>query len=255
MLVLALSVILALAPMTAAVARSQIGTSAGPACPTFKVLASRGSGEDPGAGVPIAAFIKDLQGTVSAAGGTVAAPWLNPYTAVPVDPKGWKGLLVDYESFIDPLGLPLYQASVFYGQNLLKKQIAAELSGPCAGATRLILAGYSQGAEVTGNVYQSLSASDRAKVFGMVLFGDTHFYGKSEFSYGSADPKRDGVFGARPEYSGASDILSFCHNLDPICQGFFSFNPSAGMSYLSDVGITLVPTGPARSLLAWCGDR
>ncbi|GAA1950115.1 hypothetical protein GCM10009838_01520 [Catenulispora subtropica] len=230
-----LGLALALAPMTAASARSEAFASAGPACPTFKVLASRGSGEDAGPGKPVGAFIADLQKTAAASAGTVAPPWYNPYPAVPVDPSGWKGLLVDYESFVVPLGLPIYQASVARGQQLLRNQIAAELSGPCGGSTRLILAGYSQGAETTGNVYQGLSASDQSKIFGMVLFGDTHFLGTSNFAYGNADPKRNGVFGARPEFSGSSDTLSFCHNLDPICQGFFKFIPSEGMSHFSDL--------------------
>jgi hypothetical protein len=72
-----------------------------------------------------------------------------------------------------------YHDSVLDGESKLRTTIEDEQAS-CKN-TKLLLVGYSQGAQVSADVYQQLSASKRQNVFGVVLFGDPR-YSRSSFA-------------------------------------------------------------------------
>ena len=96
------------------------------------------------------------------------------------------------------------------------------LTVPCG---PVLLTGYSQGAQVTADVYQNGSTRN---VLGVVLFGDPYFNPKDpavDRGDYSRHPGRDGWFGARirfgtePGVVSRGRVISYCHDGDPVCQG------------------------------------
>ena len=155
---------------------------------------------------------------------------------------------VDYPavSVVSPTGIGAalrfpgaYHRSVVAGKDWLRDRLA-EFIASC-GTTKVILSGYSQGAQVVGDVYQELEAQDKAApVFGVVLFGDPYFnpfpagrgssLGKWRHDEGNpddlGDPGTHGALGRRPDYE-AERVRSYCHGTDPVCQaGSRSSNPA-----------------------------
>lgn len=112
-----------------------------------------------------------------------------------------------------------YHDSVVVGENNLRQLINQEVSACSSHGTKLILVGYSQGAQVTGDVFQSLNARQRTYVAGIVLFGDPR-YNHLSFA-GTAKRDNNGILPVRGEFPAGSPskLLSFCHAQDPICQG------------------------------------
>ncbi len=214
-------------------------------CPDVLVLGSRGSGESidthKGIGPAVEQFYDAFQQRVEAAGRTVKL-WANGeaatqeettalYPAVPVA-GGW-------EAVADLIGAGLtvpkgmfgrYDQSVAKGQATLKAKIESTLT-VCSSATQLILAGYSQGAQVTGTVYRALTAAQRDRVLGVALFGDPDLNGKARTSLGTLDRNRNGILSDAPpgEFPAPSDkVRSYCHASDLVCQGALRwslFNP------------------------------
>jgi lysophospholipase L1-like esterase len=207
-------------------------------CPDVLVLGSRGSGESAidnnGVGPAVDAFYTEFQPMVTAAGKTIEL-WANgkadtpeetaaQYPAVPVS-GGWEGL-------VNGLGAGLaigkgvfgrYNQSVTKGEANLRAKIKS-VTDHCADS-QLVLSGYSQGAQVTGNVYRSLPADQRDRVLGVALFGDPLLNGKARTSLGTLERNRNGLLtdwrsDAPPEFPAPRDkVRSYCHALDPICQG------------------------------------
>jgi len=199
-----------------------------PSCPHVLLLASRGSGDrqsqDQGIGRPELglqnALAKRIPGLVT---------WANPYPARGVFDWPWKGIgsIVNGAGAVTKLsglGVGAYHDSVVDGSKLLAAKLYATI-GNCGSSTKIILAGYSQGAQVTADVFQrDLSADERSKVVAMVLFGDPYFNGGDRaVDRGSFSGRRDGLLGKRPWFArgGKTLIRSYCHSHDPICQGFF----------------------------------
>lgn len=175
-------------------------------CPDVLVLGSRGSGESAidnnGVGPAVDAFYTGFQPMVTAAGKTIEL-WANgkadtpeeiaaQYPAVPVS-GGWDWL-------VNGLGAGLaigkgvfggYQRSVAKGEANLRAKIKS-VTDNCAD-TQLVLSGYSQGAQVTGNVYRSLPADQRDRVLGVALFGDPLLNGKARTSLGNLERNRNGL--------------------------------------------------------------
>jgi Cutinase len=81
-----------------------------------------------------------------------------------------------------------------------------------------LLVGYSQGAQVTGDVVQKLSADLLSHVLGVALFGDPYFNTRDYRVDRGNHQHLDGLLGTRPIFTGVS-VLSYCHKYDPICQG------------------------------------
>jgi len=183
-----------------------------PACARFLIIDSRGSGQRaltlsaPG-GRFVDAFRAFYPGQVQAI--------VNPYPAV-------GGLQMWAGALLFPWG---YNGSVVAGKNWLSKEVASVNTGPCKDVTKMILTGYSQGAQVTADVYQNGSTRN---VLGVVLFGDPYFNPKDpavDRGDYSRHPGRDGWFGARirfgtePGVVSRGRVISYCHDGDPVCQG------------------------------------
>lgn len=81
-------------------------------------------------------------------------------------------------------------------------------------STKIVLAGYSQGAQLVHNAAQRTSAANAARVAAVVVLGD---------------PKRGQSFGSIT----ASKILTICHDGDNICEGGSSITP-AHLNYQED---------------------
>lgn len=117
-----------------------------------------------------------------------------------------------------------YHKSVVAGKKWLREHIKTKIDN-CWPGTLIILAGYSQGAQVVADVYQELERSGRAgRIFGLALFGDPYFNPKNPDGRGSSQGKwrhtnRSGSLGRRPEYGRYSlRVRSYCHKHDPVCQ-------------------------------------
>jgi hypothetical protein len=109
-----------------------------------------------------------------------------------------------------------YHASVVTGKNWLSRTIST--TATTCPQTKMFLTGYSQGAQVTADVYQNGSTPH---VLGIALFGDPYFNSDDAIAdRGSFRLGRHGGLGTRPLFSSASrgHVLSYCHDRDPVCQ-------------------------------------
>ena len=129
-----------------------------------------------------------------------------------------------------------YHKSVVKGKDWLRRHIKRKIDN-CRGKTLVVLTGYSQGAQVVGDVYQELERKGMAQhVFGMVLFGDPKFNPKPA-GRGSSQGKwrhtyRSGALGPRPVYGRYRlRVRSYCHKHDPVCQDGGSVNLSDHSNY------------------------
>jgi Cutinase/PKD domain len=216
------------------------------ACAPVTFLASRGSGQTSpaqdtttaGVGQPLYDFINNFNALQAVSMGSSSANtlWANPYKAVSVS-----GVTGFPNAVSSGVGWGWYKNSVAGGQTALTKQLNAVLSSSCAGITKIILAGFSQGAQVTANVYQSLTAAQQADITGVALFGDPLFNPQSPGDMGDFNPQRQGVLAhpksrVRAAFPDNGEVLSFCRADDAICQGFVSFSPFgvAGLGGHSD---------------------
>lgn len=190
---------------------SDPGPSNPSGCPTYGVVDSRGSGESYG----MSPLGKDVVGELSArAVGRVGSYW-NPYPAVGLtDNLGqWLNAIGSFLG-IGPLGA--YHDSVVDGKQWLSAFVPRELQ-QCPNI-RLILVGYSQGAQVTGDVYQTeLTNDERRHIADVLLFGDPYFKPHDPSDRGSFSD-RSGALGSRSSFHGPSRVLSYCHHHDPVCQ-------------------------------------
>jgi hypothetical protein len=221
-------------------------------CPDFLIIGSRGSGnapgQDEGLGAPGKAFADRFTALV---GKNRVKVSYNPYEAVGILPAlqqvlsfltaqpGISRKVNAVRNALNGVGalarqprIGAYHDSVLDGESKLRTTIEDEQAS-CKN-TKLLLVGYSQGAQVSADVYQQLSASKRQNVFGVVLFGDPR-YSRSSF----ADQARlgnNGILPVRGEFPDGSRgiVLSYCHARDPICQGlgqFFLHGDGAHKSY------------------------
>jgi hypothetical protein len=175
----------------------------------YCVIDSRGSGEALGdVGRPAAVFVRVFRHLVAPARVEVVS---NPYPAR----GGWPRLIAAGMKL--PIG---YRPSVVAGKDWLSAAIARPPS-TCAGA-KLILTGYSQGAQAAADVFQN---GGTRNVLALVLFGDPYFNGSdahadkpnAEVPYSRG---RRGALGRRPPFASSSygHVFSFCHGGDPVCQ-------------------------------------
>ena len=185
-----------------------------PSCPAYVVIDSRGSGEsEASVSPPGAAFAAALQRRHASE--RVAVLW-NPYPAVGL----WGSVrqllnLIGAGLGVGPVGA--YHASVVNGERWLRDHIASEVTA-CPHA-RIFLTGYSQGAQVTGDVYQrQVSGANRTHIAGVVLFGDPYFNPKDTMAdRGGYQHNGYGVLGRRPSFGDDHRVLSYCHVHDPVC--------------------------------------
>jgi len=196
---------------------------AGSSCPAYTAIDSRGSGETAyvhGQRVvevspPAAYFTSEFRHRHPSSSLVLVS---NPYPAVGFSLTDIRKLLnfIGAGLGIGPLGA--YHASVVDGEKWLRREIASEI-GACPG-TKLLLVGYSQGAQVTGDVYQRyVSATQRKHILAVALFGDPYFNpSDATADRGGFLHSRPGVLGKRRSFGGDRRIVSYCHYHDPICQ-------------------------------------
>lgn len=193
------------------------------ACPRFTIYDTRGSGEAKGAiSKPGSRFLLGfLQRFKSLHGAGRITHEVNPYEAVGVfsfpDRVG---------DFVNGIGAVLhagqigrYWDSVRGGEERLAGFVDRRLDSPCgkSGKTKLILLGYSQGAQVTGNVYQRLKPSERRQIAAVVLWGDPRF-NPLDLKANREDHPGVGLLGPRAKFPDPERVFSFCNTHDPICQ-------------------------------------
>jgi hypothetical protein len=158
--------------------------------------------------------------------GTNLILWANPYPAVPVAPLDGGAL----NAISATLGWGSYTDSINQGVENLNAEIN-EVTAACPN-TQIILAGFSQGAQVVGNVYESLDSSQLAAVSKAVLFADPLFNPALPVNRGDFNSDMRGVLAhpasrMRSAFPSPARVLSYCHKNDAVCQGFISFRPFA----------------------------
>jgi hypothetical protein len=128
-----------------------------------------------------------------------------------------EGLPYPAVSILKPEGAG-YQKSVHSGiENLV--QLVENRAHACA-SEKLVLAGFSQGAQVVHSALSQLS-SVASHVGAVVLFGDPHFDPHSRAAQGTFSPKRHGILGL-PDHDfppAFANVASYCKGGDWICQG------------------------------------
>lgn len=224
-------------------------------CPDILVLGSRGSGEslegNEGLGPTVVEFWRELRQRVPQ--DKTVELWANPYRARAVV-GGFKALITGIEAFATRANFGIYARSIREGrQNLADELVNRTVA--CAN-TRFVLAGYSQGGHVAGDVYQQMSASVAQRVIGVALFGDPTYNSESQSSDGNFELGRNGLLGKRDEFRVPGQVLSYCHWKDPVCQGFldhsrtgrpvFSFDNAQHTNYMSVGDAPGLPTSPCR---------
>jgi hypothetical protein len=128
-------------------------------CPSIKFFGVRGSGETDAYGIPIGAFAAELAYRLHQAGVS--------YSAEPID---YPAIAVLYAA--QEYGTA-YKNSVTSGENQLETALIL-FWHDCPGH-KVILAGYSQGAHVVGDIADNLKPGYRKLVAAVALFGDPRF--------------------------------------------------------------------------------
>lgn len=202
----------------------------GIACPRVWVLTVRGSGEQPGESGLLNAFVghtgdasdrPTLAGRLAKGGliGEVVVTDVS-YPAVSVADA--------FASIAEHIATgsqapPDYFPSVARGVDTLTAELKA-ITEDCGQRTRFVVAGYSQGAHVVGDMVQAAPANVQVRILATVLFADPKFNPAEPASlHGSFEPGRAGLFLPRPPTLRASvnghAVLSYCRRFDAVCQG------------------------------------
>lgn len=221
--------------------------AAAAACPSYLFLGATGSGGNGEAptndymGTTVYSVFGNLQADVKESpelSGITIQPEGLGYAATgvgPSAPTSIPNLLDDIDGVgavfhIGPLGN--YHDSVHQGMENAIATVNSFVARCKSSGSKVILAGYSQGAQLMADAIEGHSDShgntmDTSTLVGAVFFGDPYFNPRSAADEGDFDPGRSGLLGTRPEYP--SNLLfperrihSFCRNKDPICQGLFS---------------------------------
>lgn len=201
--------------------------SALPSCPATKLIGVRGSDPDPAPlGKPVGALASELTKRHAVDSSNVKA--------------------ISYPATIYPRWGTLrgYTESVAAGRRAL---VTALTKDPCKAKSRYILAGYSQGAHVIGDVLSSnLPRTIRQQIAIVILFGDPKFNpddrrfkprGDYQNSYGGLlGPREKGsITGPKNDYP----IRTYCRDRDPFCQGrqkvFGGFGLPVGNAFVDPI--------------------
>lgn len=187
----------------------------GEACPDILVVGARGSGQEDGdggfasdsptlgMGDEVYGFASTLAGDLADEGKTVAA-WNNPYPAVPVS-EALTGDTDIFESVLEGVATT--------------RVILSIVARDCGTATRVVLAGYSQGAMVARDGAAFVAAEDRPLVAALVLIGDPEYDPDAEGARVGAPTNRSGVLGrSAPPAWIAPSTVHVCEAGDIICQ-------------------------------------
>ncbi len=205
---LALSIIAAVGGAALQAAPALAVASSNSPCATVNIIVARASTEAQGDGV-IGALAEEIQ-------------------------KGLKAT-VSQQAVVYPAALTPYEPSVTAGDTAIKKQLEEEVSN-CPGQ-KIVLLGYSQGAQIVGDVLGGgggnakvdgagdgpatppASSAATSTVIGVIQYGDPRRIPGQSFDVGS-DKGAEGIF---PRLKTqlltpfAEDIQSYCDTGDPFC--------------------------------------
>jgi cutinase len=204
----------------------------GSGCVSVYLIGSRGSGEEPagrdayrGLGPEVYQFSARFAADVRPTGQTYGY-LANPYPAVAISPGGANadGWMWNLAGLVAKLPLGDYDASAAVG---VADVLAAtrQVISACPD-TRLLLAGYSQGAQVSGDAYQLLTPAERAHVLGLFLLSDPHRNASDLAADAGSASEGPARAGARPLFPVAvpEQVRSYCQAGDPVCDGPFHLN-------------------------------
>lgn len=189
-------------------------------CPRVVVIGVRGSGQAAGYGPQVWDTVKNI--LPNSGDPSTDKKWLN-YPA-----RGRFFNLFGAFLQLSGVGLGAYHDSVNDGKTELRKRIETWTQACDSRFTKIVLVGYSQGAQVVADIYQEMWRQDSANtvgwIYGMVLFGDPYFNRNSVGTIAPLsvlDGNYIGSLGRRPAFpvSQAARILSYCHRGDPVCRG------------------------------------
>jgi hypothetical protein len=204
----------------------------GSGCVSVYLIGSRGSGEEPagrdayrGLGPEVYQFSARFAADVRPTGQTYGY-LANPYPAVAISPGGANadGWMWNLAGLVAKLPLGDYDASAALG---VADVLAAtrQVISACQD-TRVLLAGYSQGAQVSGDAYQLLTPAERTHVLGLFLLSDPHRNASDLAADAGSASEGPARAGARPLFPLAipEQVRSYCQAGDPVCDGPFHLN-------------------------------
>jgi cutinase len=206
-----------------------MSTLDGSGCVSVYLIGSRGSGEEPagrdayhGLGPEVYQFSARFAADVKPTGQTYGY-LANPYPAVAISPGGANadGWMWNLTGLIAKLPLGDYDSSAALGVAAVLAATRQVISA-CPD-TRVLLAGYSQGAQVSGDAFQLLTAAERAHVLGLFLLSDPHRNASdlaADTGSASAGPARAGARLLFP-LTIPERVRSYCQAGDPVCDGPF----------------------------------
>ena len=204
-----------LAGLSASAGTTSIARAA-TSCPTMQVVGVRGSGQTVDDAGGYGREVKNVVDAIRKANPTAAADPIS-YPSIAVrwwDPQYYTGA---------------YTASVRAGRAALVRYIQQFVASECGATTFLYLVGYSQGAQVVGDVYQNidkaLTNKQHSRIKGVALIADPKFKGRqgSPINVGSYESNLKGIQGVTTSvrtFSGRQDqtvVRSYCSFLDPVC--------------------------------------
>jgi hypothetical protein len=207
-------------------------TRAEAGCADVYLIGSRGSGQElagrdayRGLGPEVYQFSARFAADLRSAGKSYAY-LANPYPAVAISPGGANadGWMWNLAGLVTKLPVGAYDSSVSAGVTGTLAAVRTVIA--ICPATDVLLAGYSQGAQVAGDAYQQLTAVERTHVLGVFLLADPRRNAADRAAdTGSAQVAEDGhaEVGARPVFPATSPqrVLSYCRAGDPACEGPF----------------------------------
>ena len=235
MAVLAVVILATLFAVTSETARS---TAAAPNCHAVKFVGVRGSGDT---AVPFGIIAAQVSGGLVAkahAAGVDYGTYGLPYTAVGIAFKSTMPIA--------------YWLSERQGRNMLRAYIREQVAD-CPNE-KLLVEGYSQGAQVVGDVFSKgvggLDANALNHVAGVALLADPRFNSRESFDHGTFRTGRNGILGARSPgdlSSVSGKIAAWCRKDDLVCQGPGSTANHDQSHYWDDYGQAVVAFLAARS--------
>ena len=181
----------------------------GESCPTLEFIGVRGSGET-------ADQNRGLAPTVAAVESELKRRWPDMYTTA-----------IDYPAIAVEFSLnypPDYAASVAAGKRAFV-DFYQDFTAACP-AAQIVVVGYSQGAEIVGDLLENSPPADRKQIVATVLFGDPNFNpGQASVDAGNFDPSLHGIISVLEPHDYlhvfpgdmVGHIRSYCIATDPIC--------------------------------------
>ena len=216
-------------------------------CPRWVYISARGSGQNP--------QDLDFDGFGRGLGDRGTHFYSNLIEAMGVSSREFPAIAVDYPAVavglknggVQPGNLPAeYSRSVDDGVLAAGSAILKVLTHCQAAGTRLILFGYSQGAQVMGDAFSKLSLDQREGIGRVVLFSDATYNSQDpDISYQPTATTGHGIKGQRQLFmtNRKQVIESWCWSQDAICQGLsqWHFHGDIYDVYEKDAAIRAAP--------------